>query len=168
MSRKSASVAYLSSIARAIVPCSARASTAWLRRIGVGEVVVDHVGRVGTGLRQGLLAPRAVLDDQPQRVRDCRRRHRPGRRPRRAGGGPPPSRVGGWQQLVDGRRIDPEQDQRLVERQGVSQGVEDRSIQAHQRESIEPLEPERVEGERAVIVERAAGPREGRPRRARG
>ena len=33
ISRKSASVAYLSSTASAIGPCSARASTAWLRRV---------------------------------------------------------------------------------------------------------------------------------------
>ena len=85
----------------------------------VGEVVVDHVGGVGAGLRQGALAALAVLDDQPQGVRAAADGvDQPGRRdvPEVAG-----DRLGpvGLEQLVDVVGVDPEQDQRLVERQGV-------------------------------------------------
>ena len=49
--------------------------------------------------------------------------------------------------------VDPEQDQGLVERQGPAQGVEHRAIELDQGEAVEPLDPEGVEGERAVVVE---------------
>ena len=67
ISRKSGSAAYLSSMARAIEPCSARAATACRRKVAIDEIVEDDVRGVGAGLLQGLLASLAVLDDQPQR-----------------------------------------------------------------------------------------------------
>ena len=124
---------------------------------GVGEVVVDHVGRVGPGLRQGALALFAVLDDQPQRVRAAADRLD------QVHGGDVPQvarhRLGlvGPEQLVHVIGVDPEQDQALVERQRGPEGVEDRAVQADQGEAVEPLEPERLEGQGAVVVERPQG-----------
>ncbi len=119
----------------------------------VGEVLEDDVGGVGAGLEQGPLAALAELDDQPQGV---------GAAPDlvdQPGGGDVPEvpgdRLGlvALEQLVDVRRIDPEQDQRLIERQGPAQGVEHRAVELDQREAVEPLDPEGFEGERAVVVE---------------
>ena len=147
-------MAYLSSIARAIVPCSPRASTAWLRRRGIGEIVEDDVGRVGAGLRQGSLARLAELDDQAEGLRappDGLDQARGGHVPQVAGHGLGPVRP---EQLVHVVGVDPQQDQRLVERQGPAEGLEHRAVEADQREALEPVLTERVEGQRAVVLER--------------
>ena len=134
----------------------------------VGEVVEDDVGRVGAGLRQGPLARLAVLDDQPQGLRAAADRlDQAGRRdvPQVAG-----HRLGpvGLQQLVDVVGVDPQQDQRLVERQGAPQGLEDRAVEADQREAVEALPAERVQRQRAVVLERPQGRPAGRRRRSPG
>ena len=135
---------------------------------GVAEVVEDHVGRVGTGLPERPLARLALLDDQPQRLGAAADRlDQPGRRdvPQVSGHGLGPV---GLQQLVQIVGIDPGKDQRLVERQGIPQGLEDRSIQADQGEALEALEAERLQGERAEVVEASAGPTAGPTPRDRG
>ena len=124
---------------------------------GVGEVLEDHVGRVGPGLGQGPLAPLAELDHQPEAVGAAADRLD------QPGGGDVPEVAGhrlglvALEQLVDVGGVDPEQDQGLVQRQGPAQGVEDRAVELDQREAVEPLDPEGVEGERAVVVERPDG-----------
>ena len=125
---------------------------------GVGEVVENHVGGVGAGLEQGSLAAFAELDGQPER------------------GGASPHLVdqadgddvaevardglGGvaGEQFVDVGRVDPEEDQGLVERQRPAQGVEDRAVEFDQGEAVQARDPEGVEGDRAVLVQ---GPERG-------
>jgi len=58
-----------------------------------------------------------------------------------------------FKQAADVGGVDPEEDQGLVERQGISKGIEHRAIEAHKGEAVEPLEPKRVQGERAAVVD---------------
>ena len=83
----------------------------------VGKIVVNHIRRVGAGLSQRGLAAGAMLDDQSEGIRatadgidEPRRRDMP----EMAGDG-----LGTLapEQLVDVVGVDPEQDQRLIERQ---------------------------------------------------
>ena len=53
--------------------------------------------------------------------------------------------------------IDPEQDQRLIQRHGVAQRLEDRSIKTDQGKPFRALPAERVERERSVPLERLQG-----------
>ena len=97
-----------------------------------------------------------MLDDQPQGVRaaadgldqpaaaTCRR-------------WPATVSADGSEQLVDGVGVDPQQDQGLVQRHGVAERLQDRAVEAHQREAVEPVQPERLQGQRPVVVERPQG-----------
>ena len=51
--------------------------------------------------------------------------------------------------------VDPQQDQALIERHGVTQRLEHRSVEADQGESFQPMPAERLEGERRVMLERS-------------
>ena len=120
---------------------------------GVGEVLEDHVGGVGPGLA------RARSPRSPNSTTSRRASGLPPTGVDQPGGGDVPEVAGdglgpvGPEQLVDVSGVDPEQDQGLVERQGPAQGVEDRAVELDQGEAVEPLDPEGVEGERAVVVE---------------
>ena len=64
--------------------------------------------------------------------------------------------------------VDPEQDQRLIQGQGVAQGLEDRAVQADQGEPLQALAAEGLQRERAVVFEASAARTAGPTPRARG
>ena len=135
---------------------------------GVGEVLEDDVGRVGPGQGQGRSPRSPELDHQAEGV------GAPPDHLDQAGGGDVAEVDGhglglvAGEQAVDVPRVHPEQDQRLVERQGPAQGVEDRPVELDQGQAVEPLGPERFEGQRAVIFEDPERRGGGRPRPAPG
>ena len=61
------------------------------------------------------------------------------------------------EQLVDVARVDPEQDQALIERQGSAQRLEHRTIEADQGEALEPLLTKRLQRQRAMVLDRPQG-----------
>ena len=154
--------------------------------VGVGGVLVEHrqrhlavLGQRGDGLvaeRRRRRSPRRRR--RPRRARPSRRARSP-RSPcsttsRSAFGLPPTASTSraaatcrrwpatvvgpvGPEQLVDVSGVDPEQDQGLVERQRPPEFLQDRAVERDQGEPVEPLDPEGVEGERPLGVERPQG-----------
>ena len=116
-------------------------------RVASAKSSKDHVGGVGASLEQSPLTSVAKLDDQPEGIGAA------ADLVDQPGGGDMPEvprhNLGlmGLEEVVHIRGIDPEEDQGLVERQRPTKGVEDRAIELDQGETIEPLDPKRVEGE---------------------
>ena len=149
--RKSGSVEYLSSTVRAIASLCALARVLhWLagRRVEIGIVSKDDVGRVRPRLFQGTLGGLAKFHNQPQCIRAAGRGLRePGGRhvadvPRNS------FRAVRLLQFVDVRRVDADENQHLIERNGIAECFEDLSIELDQGKALWPLLAEGVEGER--------------------
>ena len=128
------------------------------RRKGrLAEIVEDDLGRVGAGLPQGPLAQLPLLDDQSECLRTAS--HRFDQPRRRDVSQVPGDGLGlvGQQQLVEIIGVDPRQDQGLFEWHGVSDRLEDRTIQTDQGETFQAPEAVRLQRDRPVMVERSQG-----------
>ena len=74
----------------------------------------------------------------------------------------------GLEQLINVLRIDPQQDQALIERQRRSQRLEHRAVEADQGKTVGTLLTERVKRQRCDGSRSSGARREGRTPRVRG